>query len=192
MINQITKIIKTLVSDFPDNEIELFIDICKSSIIKQNDYFIPAGQTPRKFGIITKGIVRYFYNDDNGKEFTKAFLAENSFISSYSAMKNNIPSLFSIQAVTYTEIIEIDYNKWEVLRQKNPVWNKLLIALLETGYAIKEKRERELLFLDAESRYKIFCEEFFVLEKNIKQHLIASYIGITPIALSRIRKKMHK
>ena len=60
----------------------------------------------------------------------------------------------------------------------------------EKGYATKEKRERELLLLDAESRYKSFIHEFPHLEPRIKQHMIASYLGITPIALSRIRKKM--
>lgn len=70
------------------------------------------------------------------------------------------------------------------------MWNKLLIALLEKGYSIKEKRERDLLLLDAERRYKIFLQDFSVLESTIKQHQIASYIGITPIALSRNRKKM--
>jgi len=77
-----------------------------------------------------------------------------------------------------------------VISNRNEMWNKFLIALLEKGYAIKEKRERELLLLDAESRYKIFREEFSILEPSIKQNTIASYIGITPIALSRIRRKM--
>ena len=48
----------------------------------------------------------------------------------------------------------------------------------------------EFLLLDAESRYKIFLEEYSTLENRVKQHMVASYLGITPIALSRIRKKM--
>lgn len=190
MTDQITQMIKSLVPDFPDSEIETFLSICKQSVINQNDYFISDGQIPRKFGFITEGLVRYLYNDNQGREFTKAFLAQNSFISSYTAMKNGTPSPFSIQALTPTEIIEIDYKRWKKLTQENPIWDKFLIALLEKGYSIKEKRERDLLLLDAENRYRIFREEFSDLETAIKQHLIASYIGITPIALSRIRKKM--
>ena len=190
MTERISKVIKSLVPGFPNEEIELFLDICKPTTIEQNDYFISAGQTPRKFGFIINGLVRYFYTDNDGREFTKAFLGENSFISSYTAMKKQTPSLFTIQALVETEIIEIYYEKWEKLKQKNEVWNKFLIALLEKGYSIKEKREHDLLLLDAENRYKIFREEFHSLEARIKQHLIASYIGITPIALSRIRKKM--
>ena len=190
MKDQITKIIKFLVPDFPKKEIELFFAICVPTTINENDYFLPEGQTPKKFGFITKGLVRYLYIDNEGREFTKAFLAENSFISSYSAMKNRTQSLYSIQALIQTEIISVDYEEWKKMTKKNEVWNKFLIALLEKGYSIKENRERDLLLLDAESRYKIFQEEFSDLETKIKQHQIASYIGITPIALSRIRKKM--
>ena len=104
-------------------------------------------------------------------------------------MRNRSESHFSIQAIVKTEILEVDYDQWQKLF-KNNYWKEFLIALLEKGYALKEKRERELLLLDAESRYKIFREEFKELEKSIKNYLIASYIGITPIALIRIRKKM--
>ena len=63
--------------------------------------------------------------------------------------------------------------------------------MIEKGFTTKEKRERELLLLDAESRYRIFLEEFPNLEKRVKQHMIASYLGITPERLSRIRKNMN-
>lgn len=190
MTDQISQTLKSLAPDFPEREIAHFVAICKPVIMAQNEYFIPAGQTPRRFGFLKKGLVRYVYIGDHGREYTKAFLAENSFVSSYTAMKSGTPSPFSIQALIQTEIIAVDYERWKKLVQNNEAWNKILIALLEKGYSIKEKRERELLLLDAECRYRIFREEFQHLEADIKQHLIASYIGITPIALSRIRRKM--
>lgn len=118
MTDQVSKIIKSLVPDFPDNEIELFLAICKTTTIKQNDYFISAGQIPRKFGFITKGLVRYLYINNEGKEFIKTFLAENSFISSYTAMKNRTQSHFSIQALIPTEIISIEYELWYKMTKK--------------------------------------------------------------------------
>jgi CRP-like cAMP-binding protein len=190
MTDQITQTLRSLVSDFPEGEIAHFLAICKPVVLGQNEYFIPAGQTPRRFGFLKKGLVRYLYIGDDGREYTKAFLAENSFVSSYTAMKSGTPSPFSIQALIQTELIAVDYEQWKKLAQNHEAWSRFLIALLEKGYAIKEKRERDLLLLDAESRYRIFREEFQYLEADIKQHLIASYIGITPIALSRIRRKM--
>ncbi|MNG38637.1 hypothetical protein D3C84_1264130 [compost metagenome] len=61
--------------------------------------------------------------------------------------------------------------------------------MAESLYVKKERREMQLLTLSAEDRYRSFLEEFGALEKKIPQYYIASYLGITPVALSRIRAK---
>lgn len=149
-----------------------------------------AGQIPTEFGLVVNGLFRYVYISREGKEFTKAFMPEKSFISSYSAMISRTPSYFFIESLEHTDVLVIPYSGWQKLREQNPKWNLLLVKLLEKGYATKEKREREFLLFDAENRYKIFLEEHPTLEERVKQHMIASYLGITPVALSRIRKKM--
>lgn len=190
MNQQIIESIKSILPTLLDGEINEFIAPCKTTILLPNETFIAEEQIPKKFGFIAKGLVRYYYADHEGREFTKMFFREKSFISSYTAMINKRPSLITIQALTQTEILEVNFDHWLRIKQSNDKWNLFLISLLEKGYAIKEKRERELLIYDAENRYKIFREEFQDLESKIKQNLIASYIGITPIALSRIRNKM--
>src|SRR5690606_25850396 len=106
------------------------------------------------------------------------------------AMLHQQSSLFSIQALEESIILEINYMKWLELQKHNPFWDKFLISLLQKGYFVKEKRERELLLLDAETRYKIFKEEFPGMEEKIRIQIIASYLGIRPESLSRIRKKL--
>ena len=78
----------------------------------------------------------------------------------------------------------------DYLKAENPVWKDLLIRMLEIGYGAKERRERDLLLLDAETRYRNFCNEFPHLIRRVKQHQIASFLGIKPESLSRMRKKM--
>ena len=117
-------------------------------------------------------------------------MLENSFITSYSALIQNRESYFSIEALEDAEIIEIDYEKWKTISNNKLCWHKFLLSLVEKGYCIKEAREREFLLFDAEKRYKSFLNFFPGLDKRIKQHLIASYLGITPVALSRLRKKL--
>lgn len=153
--------------------------------------FIHAGQIPKKLGIVKKGLFRYKYTSDEGREYTKAFMLENNFMCSYSSMITHSPSHFSIEAIEHSKVLEVDYNSWKKLISQDKKWDKLLITLLEKAFHIKEKRERENLLLDAESRYKIFLNEYSDLEKRLKQHMVASYIGITPIALSRIKKKVN-
>lgn len=178
-----------LLTDSTESEIEEFINISKIEDFRPKSYFVREGQIPNKFGFVLTGLFRYVYISEEGKEFTKVFMPEKSFISSYSSMISKKPSHFFIEAIEDSKVLTISYNCWEELKQRNPKWNLLLIKLLEMGYSVKEKRERDFLLLDAESRYKTFLTEFPTLKNRIKQHMIASYIGITPVALSRIRKK---
>ncbi len=186
------KLIKTIRNwvEVPDNSMEAFLQRVHPISLQAGEYFIKEGQVPRKFGFVTTGLFRYLYVDSQGREFTKAFFPENTFISSYTAMVGQLPSFLTIQALADSTLLELQYPQWLELRRSDACWDRLLICLLEKGYATKEKREREFLLLDAASRYKNFMEEFPQLASGVKQHMIASYLGITPIALSRIRRKM--
>jgi len=177
--------------NIPEKELQELLHISEYKTIHKGDYFITAGQVPRKVAFVINGLFRYVYIHENGNEFTKSIIAENNFISSYSAMINNSPSYFFIEALEDAEILEIDYQNWLEIKEKNPFWNVFLLKILEKAFSIKEKRERELLLLDAEKRYDIFINEFPNLENRVSQQIIASYLGIQPESLSRIRKK-HK
>lgn len=187
IVNSIRKL-----TDLTESEIYEFTKITRIKTFEKNSNFIREGQIPTEFGFVLSGLFRYVYISEQGKEFTKVFMPEKSFISSYSAMISKTTSFFFIEAIEQSKVLVISNNQWEKLKMQNPKWNLLLIKLLEKGYGIKEKREREFLLLDAESRYKMFLEEYPNLENRVKQNMIASYLGITPIALSRIRKKMRR
>lgn len=158
--------------------------------IAKGEVFIEEGQYPTLIGFVNKGLFRYFYRDENGNEYTKGFFPEYTLLSSYSAMIENRESYFTIQALEDSVIETLSFNSFLELRKQNPLWNHFLIAMLEKGFIAKERRERELLLFDAETRYTLFFERFPGLDERVKQHQIASYLGITPISLSRIRKKM--
>lgn len=162
----------------------------KRKTYTRKQVFVREGENANRIGIIKKGLFRYYYLTTKGKEFTKVFMKEGDIISSYTSMVSGEKSYYTIEAIEVSEIIEISYYQWSKLRTSDSKWDKLLIAFLEKGYGIKEKREREFLLLDSENRYKAFLKEYPDIEKRVKQHMIASYLGITPIALSRIRKKI--
>jgi CRP-like cAMP-binding protein len=105
-------------------------------------------------------------------------------------MITQTPSYFFVEALEKSEVFEIPYRSWLRLLESDPFWTGFLLRFVEKGFIIKEKRERDLLLLDAETRYRNFLEEFPGMEKRIKQTIIASYLGIQPESLSRIRKKV--
>ena len=182
MINQPTHIL-------PEERIEELFSIAKEKSIKTTNYFLEAGETPSKIAFVTKGLFRYVYTNNKGDEFTKTIMPENNFISSYSAMVLCKPSYFAIEALENSDLMVINWSDFEKLKEKDVFWLKFLMKFIEKGYIIKEKRERDLLLLDAETRYKNFLTEFPGLDQRVKQGIIASYLGIKPETLSRIRNK---
>jgi len=179
-----------LKSILPCERIDEFLSIGKERSIMAVDYFIKAGETPLKIAFVFKGLFRYVYINDKGDEFTKAIITENNFISSYSAMVLSKPSYFSIEALENSQMLEISWSDFNHLKDNDIFWVKFLMKFIEKGYITKEKRERDLLLLDAATRYKNFLTEFPGMDQRIKQGIIASYLGIQPETLSRIRKKI--
>ena len=158
--------------------------------LNQDDHFIKKGDIPKKLAFVISGLFRYYYVSDQGDQYTKAIILEKSFISSYSAMISSSPSHFNVQALEPAEILTIPYSKFKDLLKSDPFWTEFTLRFVEKGFIAKEKRERELLLLSAEQRYLNFLDENPNLGQRVKQHIIASYLGIKPESLSRIRKNI--
>lgn len=182
--------IEILKEIMPEDKIDELMSISRLETLKANEHFIRSGEVPGKFAFVFSGLLRYVYIAENGNEFTKGIISERNFISSYSAMVSRTPSYFFIEALETSEILSIPYGPWEKLIETDIFWIRLLLRSVEKGFMVKEKRERELLLLSAETRYRNFLKEQPGMEERISQTIIASYLGIQPESLSRIRKKM--
>ncbi|SEC94760.1 cAMP-binding domain of CRP or a regulatory subunit of cAMP-dependent protein kinases [Tenacibaculum sp. MAR_2009_124] len=174
-----------------EDRINEFLSIGVSVKIPKGEYYIREGETPKKLGFLLSGLFRYVYINGEGKEYTKGLVQERNFLTSYSAMIKETPSHFFVEALEDAEIFTISYEKWKALLNSDNFWYKFLVSFVEEGFVIKEKRERDLLLLNAETRYKDFLDAFPEIENRISQTIIASYLGIQPESLSRIRKKMN-
>ncbi|WP_278008923.1 Crp/Fnr family transcriptional regulator [Flavobacterium gyeonganense] len=129
-----------------EKELQELANISQHKIIQKGNYFISEGQIPRKMAFVIKGLFRYVYTHENGNEFTKNIIAENNFVSSYSAMICNTPSYFAVEAMENSEILEIDYADWLDIKEKNPFWNAFLVQILEKAFTLKKKEKENYCF----------------------------------------------
>lgn len=177
-------------TDIPEDEAIRAAKLFQACHLKQGEFFVRAGDMPQTIGVVRSGIMRLYYVDRDGNEYTKSFCAENSFVAAYSALLLEQPSRLFIQALEDTKLMIIDYATYRSLSEKHSCWQALNCKIAETLFIKKEKRESALLLDDAKTRYLSFQAEYPGLEARLKQYHIASYLGITPVTLSRIRAQL--
>lgn len=191
MKNPIDNFLKTLntITPIPNKELEKLKKISKVKKIKKREYFLSQGDRCSHIAFVVDGLFRITYLTEDGKEFTKSFLPQNDFLISYSALLEERESYFSIEALEDSTIIVMDYYEWLKLFKDEVSWHKLLILILQKAFCKKEAREREFLLFDAQTRYESFLNTYPNLSHRIKQHILASYLGISPVTLSKLKKK---
>lgn len=174
----------------PDDLVSDLFALCRLTKVKKGDAFVQMGEKTRSVGFNLDGLFRLYYIDEKGCELTKGFTSAGKFVMSYTALVQKRESYFVIEAVEDTNILKFDYYQWMKLIEKDNRWYPFLFRLIQTVYIMKELREKSFLIDDATSRYLDFRKMYSSIEHKIKLYQIASFIGITPEALSRIRKKL--
>jgi len=164
--------------------------IAKYRQLQKNDFFSRSGDLNKEFGFVVDGILRIFYLSECGQEHNKHFLQNNNFMAA--SIKAEQRSITSIQALCPTKLICIEYDSFISLLKEYSKPVAFMQRLIEGYLGDKQVREINLLSKDAEEKYHSFLDEYPELKGKIASYHIASYIGITPTQLSRIRKKIKK
>jgi CRP-like cAMP-binding protein len=159
-------------------------------VLKKGDYFISEGQMAKEIGFLESGIVRAFYRNSEAIEYNKHLFVNPCLIGGYASLITKAPNQIIQQALTDCRIQTARYADIEALYETCPDIERAARILAELFFVQKEQREIEIVLLDAEKRYEIFQKDFPQLEQQIPQYHIASYLGVTPTQLSRIRRKI--
>jgi CRP-like cAMP-binding protein len=176
-------------AEIPESEWNKLLVKLSCLKLKKSECFINSGDKPDKLAFIVQGIFRVFQTTESGDEKTLVFRAENKFLSAYSSFLENTQSRYSIQALEDSCLLYITLEDYSALLLEHPCWQTLSAKYAQLLFIEKEKRESEFLSDDSETRYKSFISKYPTFEKRINQYHIASYLGISPVALSRIRNK---
>lgn len=176
-------------SQIPDEEWNKVKTKLRSLRIEKNDFFIKAGDTPDKLAYIIDGIFRVYYSSESGNERILVFRGDGRLLSAYSSFLENTVSSYSIQAMEQSNLLYITLSDYTSLLNGHSCWQTITSKYSQMLVVEKERRENEFLCDDAVTRYKKFILNYPDMEKRINQYQIAAYLGITPVALSRIRSK---
>ena len=160
------------------------------STLQKNEFFVREGEYAKQIGFLQEGIIRAFFLNQEGKEYSKQFFVGPSIIGAYSSLITKQPNKIAQQALTDCKILVADFAKIESLYDQHPDLERLGRKIAEYYFLEKEQKEIEMALLDADKRYLIMRERFPTIESIIPQYHIASYLGISPTQLSRIRGKL--
>ncbi|WP_070962718.1 Crp/Fnr family transcriptional regulator [Vibrio sonorensis] len=171
---------------FAKGEIQTLLDVSQELELPTRHILTQQGEVPETFYFVVEGICHACYLTEDGKAFSKEFYWEKDWVIGFESLIKQSPSPFLLETLTACHLICIpveQLNQWK--NQGHPIYYKLL----ETQLLHKESKERFMLLFTPEQRYKLFCEHYPELLSRLNDYQIAAYLGITPISLSRIKKR---
>jgi CRP-like cAMP-binding protein len=157
--------------------------------LRKGEFLVRAGEVCRYGAFVTKGFLRSYVIDGKGKEHIIQFAPENWWISDKAGMSEGVPSTFFIDAVEDTEVLLIELAGHMTLLEKLPGFAESFRAGMQRRAVAKDHRIIASLTSTAEQRYSDFLESYPSIAQRVPQHMLASYLGITPETVSRIRKQ---
>lgn len=176
------------ISEIPRNEWLRVVPFLRFESFSRGEIVCRAGEVSGEMFFLAEGIVREYYEPAPGQERIRSFIRGGRFFGSYTNVTSRSPSSTSAQCLTDCAVVRIPFDVIES-RREALCWEKLNRRMLECLYSLKERREFEFLALDASERYAILLEDMPGLDDAVAHYHIASYLGITPVQLSRIRSK---
>lgn len=158
-------------------------------LLKKGDLLTRSGEICNQVSFINRGLLRMYYVVD-GREISTAFIPENNYLAQYDSFLTRQPATGNIDALEDCELINLSYEAVQTFYKEKTVFQIFGRKIAEMLFIMISSQSNSLLTLTPEERYRQVVEEEPFLIQRVPQYMIASYIGITPEHLSRLRKKM--
>ncbi|WKN44514.1 Crp/Fnr family transcriptional regulator [Tunicatimonas pelagia] len=170
-------------------EIHEFLSQCFTKKFGRKEALSHSNQVPNEIFFINKGIVRVLVTDQQGTEHTIHFALENQFIADYSCFLQQQPSMYTLQALEETKVVILTRSAVEWGYKNLVEGDKLGRLIAEFYFVYQDHRIRNQYTRTPKERYDTITEVFPNIHNRVPQHMIASYLEITPIHLSRLKKE---
>jgi CRP-like cAMP-binding protein len=175
-----------------DEQFHQLSNFLGSKQLEKGHLLLRAGEICEHVFFVEKGLLRAFTIDDLGKEHVVQFASEGWFISERNSLLFNEPSIFFIDVIERTQVVAMERDFSRITCDISPSFAVFNETLLNNHIRHLQKRVVMMLSATAEARYRYFLEQYPDLTKRVPQWMIASYLGIAPESLSRVRKDMSK
>jgi CRP-like cAMP-binding protein len=172
-----------------DENFVLLKSVLIPKTLKKGEFLLREGEVAKFGAFVARGILRSYVIDNKGKEHIIQFAPENWWISDKAGLTDGSPSTFFIDAIEDSEILLIDIKGHLTLIEKLPGYAASFRTGIQKRAAAKDERIVHSLSATAEERYNDFLETYPSIARRVPQHMLASYLGITPETVSRIRKQ---
>lgn len=175
-----------------DRQWETLVAIFRVRKIAEQTHLLLPGDYVYELLFVCSGLLRFYYLSEDGIESNKAFIAENTFAGPLAASVLDLPVIYGIQALEPTTLLVADYADFVALFDEHPLFDRLGRKLAEWLLVRKELRMRNLLQQQAKDRYLAFNRQFPELAERVPQYHVASYLGITEVSLSRLKRSLRQ
>lgn len=172
-----------------EKEKNIFSSLVEIIEVPKKEYILKEGQICRYEYFVLKGCLRSFYLDENAIEHTTLFAPESWWTGNLKSFVRNTPSDFYVETLENSNIFRLNKNSLDALYEKIPKFERYFRILLQNRLLATQDRIHYHLSSSATERYEKFLQKYPNLVQRVPLKYIASYLGITPTYLSRLRKK---
>jgi len=173
-----------------DNDKDAIRNFFVPKRLRKRQYLLQEGDVCKYMTFIAKGLLRTYNVDDKGDEHMSVFGWEGWWLSDFNSFLSGEPAVFNIDAIEDSELLMISQADYEALTITVPVMDRYFRILYQNSIVTKERRLMSSITHTAEEKYVQLAESNPKMIERVPQNLIASYLGIAPETLSRVKKNL--
>lgn len=178
--------------NIPTDELQTIISLCHREVLGANVILIEQNDLVKDLYFVESGATRHFTHDKAGNEYTTHFAFKNEFSTDYGAFISDSNSDYSVQTLKSSSLIVIPKEAYEWMRVNVAGGEKLIRIVTEGFYHYFATRLRDFYILSPIERYQAMEQKFPGIYDEVPQFMIASYIGVSEVHLSRLKNQSLK
>lgn len=173
-----------------DDDFATFWGYLRPLTLRKREHLLRAGEVCSYYAFVTQGCLRSYSLTTEGHEHTLQFAPEDWWISDLYSLLTRQPSTMGIDALEDSQLLLLDQADLETIYAKSPIFERYFRLLMQSRYVVLQERVNASLSQSAAEKYQNFLRKYPTIVQRVPQHVIASYLGVTPESLSRVRRQL--